>query len=88
MYRQARYTNIYLMEYYTTIEINNCIKQVSFKPALYMDLPLWEITLDGKNYLLRKQDSGWCQSSDGALNPEVLAKLGNAIDYLLIKDAS
>ena len=76
------------MEYYTTIELNDTVKQVSFKPALYMDVPLWEITLDGKNYLLQKNDNGWNQSCDSYLNPELLEKLGCAIEYFLIKNAS
>jgi hypothetical protein len=76
------------MEYCTTIEINNCIKQITLKPALYMDVPLWEITLDGRNYIIRKSAEGWDQSSDSALSPELLHKIGNAIDYLRIKDAS
>ncbi|MBC8054284.1 MAG: hypothetical protein H7Y13_14580 [Sphingobacteriaceae bacterium] len=76
------------MEYQTTIEINNCIKQITLKPALYMDVPLWEITLDGKNHIIRKNADGWDQSSDSDLNFDLLDKIGDAIDYLRSKDAS
>lgn len=53
-----------------------------------MEVPLWEITLEGKNHIIRKGSSGWEQSSDSQLNPEVLHKIGNAIESLRIKEAS
>lgn len=76
------------MEHHTTIEINNLTKQITLKPALYMDLPVWEVTIDGKYHIIRKNGDGWSQSSDSTLDPEVLHKIGHAIEYLRIKDAS
>ena len=76
------------MEYYTTIEIDNCVKQISFKHALYMDQPLWEITLEDKTYLIRKNEKGHYVNSDCDLSSEVLVKIGSAIDYMCMKDAS
>ena len=74
------------MKYFTTIEINNCIKQIDFTPALYMDVPLWEITIDDKNYLIRKCKSGNYLSVDSTFDQDVLNKIGNAIDNLSLKD--
>jgi hypothetical protein len=76
------------MEYNTTIEFDNCIKQVSFKQALYMDTPLWEISLDDKTFLVKKDEQGFHVSSDCNLAPELIAKIGDAIDYFNIRDAS
>jgi hypothetical protein len=76
------------MEYYTTIEINNQINHIAFKPVLYMDLPLWEITLNDKNYLIRKNDEGQYVCTDSDLNSELLHVIGHAIDYSAMKDAS
>lgn len=75
------------MNYYTTIEIDNCIKNIIIKPALYINTPIWEITMDDKKYILRKGDNGWEQGIDQELSTELLNKIGTAIDYLWIKDA-
>jgi hypothetical protein len=74
------------MKYFTTIEINNCLKQIDFAPALYMDVPLWEITIDDKNYLIRKSTNGNYLSVDSTLSEEVLYKIGSALENLSLKD--
>ena len=76
------------MEYHTTIEINSCNKSIILKPALYKDIPVWEIYLDDRCYILRKNQNGWCQSSDTALSEEELERIGDAIEYIQIKNAS
>ena len=76
-----------LMEYHTTIKIDDTIKNIVLKPALYMDAPLWEITLEEKNYILRKGSRGWEQSCQGNLNTRILNEIGNAIDSLNLREA-
>lgn len=75
------------MEYQTTIEINNSIKQIALKPALYKDVALWEITLDGRNHIVKKGENGWEDVTGDVSNNETLYKIGQAIDYLQIKHA-
>lgn len=75
------------MEYQTTIEINNSVKQIVLKPALYKDVPLWEIALDGRNHIVKKGEDGWEDVTGDVSNNETLYKIGQAIDYLQIKDA-
>lgn len=76
------------MELYITLEIDNQIQNINVKPALYMDLPVWEISLDDKKYIIRKTEQGWDQGSEKGLDEELLKKIGKAIDCSSIKDAS
>lgn len=76
------------MELYITLEIDNQIQNINVKPALYMDLPVWEISLDGQKYIIRKTELGWDQGSGKGLDEELLKKIGKAIDCSPIKDAS
>ena len=76
------------MEKQITIEAEDCFKHVSFKPAIYMNTPLWEITLDERTYIIRRNVNGIYQCSDSSLDPRLLEKIGSAIDCLTIKNAS
>lgn len=71
------------MELFITLEINNRIQNISVKAALYMDLPIWEVSMDDKIHILRKTERGWDQGSERGLNEELLKKIGDAIDYSL-----
>jgi hypothetical protein len=75
------------MEYQTTIEADNCIKHITIKPALYMDLPLWEVTIDDTSYIVRRSQLGYYQCTDSSLSVEILNKIGGAIEVQQIKDA-
>ena len=75
------------MKYFSTIEINNSLKQINFAPALYMDVPLWEITIDDQSYLVRKCRDGNYLSLDDKLNEDVLKKIGYALENFSLKDA-
>jgi hypothetical protein len=78
---------IRVMEFNITIQINNIPKVISVAPALYMDNPVWEISMNEQKYIIRKTEQGWEQGSGIELNEEVLKKIGEAIDYSQIKDA-
>jgi hypothetical protein len=71
----------------STIQINNKPQIISVAPALYMDNPVWEVSMNDKKYIIRKTELGWDQGSGTELNEEVLKKIGEAIDYSQIKDA-
>lgn len=75
------------MEFNITIQINNKPQIVTVAPALYMDNPVWEISINDQKYIIRKTEHGWDQGSGTGLNEEVLKKIGEAIDYSQIKDA-
>ncbi|MEJ6978936.1 hypothetical protein WG906_00645 [Pedobacter sp. P351] len=75
------------MELLITLEIDNRIQNINVKPALYMDLPIWEVSMDDKIHILRKTEHGWDQGSDGGLKEDLLKKIGEAIDCSPVKDA-
>ena len=75
------------MAFNLTIQINNKPQTVSVAPALYMDIPVWEVSMKGKKYIIRKTEHGWDQDSGIGLKEDVLKKIGEAIDYSQIKDA-
>jgi len=75
------------MAFNITIQINNKPKIVSIAPALYMDIPVWEVSVNGKKCIIRKTEHGWDQDSGRGLKEEILKEIGKAIDYSQIKDA-
>ena len=75
------------MEFNITIEINNKPQNLSVTPALYMDIPVWEVTINDKKFIIRKTEHGWDQDSEIGLNEHVLKKIGEAIDFSQMKDA-
>lgn len=73
------------MKYKTTLTLDNTIKQITLTPAIYMDTPLWEVTLDHKVYMIKKEDHGWVQRPENGLNSETLTALENLIENLNLK---
>jgi len=75
------------MNYQTTINIDNTIKTIALKHALYMEAPIWEVVLDDISYIVRKSSQGWEQTSENSLSDDVLNEIGNAIEGLNLKEA-
>ncbi|HEY0054597.1 MAG TPA: hypothetical protein VGB63_04500 [Pedobacter sp.] len=74
------------MKYFATIEIDNSVKQVEITPALYMEVPLWEVTIDDRNYIIKKCKNGSYLSVDSTLPQSILDKIGDVIESLRLKD--